>query len=97
MNQINSETPQVTIRDVARLAGVSIKTVSRVVNNMPHVREQTRIRVQSAVDKLNYSPNLVARQLGSMRSKKHVPFVAPRIVETSGIAAKQANGDIDWW
>ena len=54
-----------TINDVARLAGVSIKTVSRVVNREPHVRPTTRDKVTSAAETLNYRPNLSARQLAS--------------------------------
>ena len=57
-----------TIDDVAGLAGVSIKTVSRVVNDEPNVRETTRERVQSAIAKLNYRPNISARNLASHRS-----------------------------
>ena len=56
-----------TIADVARLAGVSIKSVSRVGNGAPNVREQTRARVQAAIDKLGYRPNLHARYLVSLR------------------------------
>ena len=57
-----------TIDDVARLAGVSIKTVSRVVNREQNVRESTRDRVQRAISELNYRPNLSARNLASLRS-----------------------------
>lgn len=57
-----------TIDDVAALAGVSIKTVSRVVNTEPNVRESTRQRVQKAVLKLNYRPNPSARSLAGKRS-----------------------------
>jgi len=53
----------VTLHDVARRAGVSIKTVSNVVNNYPHVRPETRSRVQEAIDELQYQPNLAARNL----------------------------------
>ena len=60
--------PKVTIDDVAELAGVSIKTVSRVVNNEPNVREATRARVESAIGKLNYRPNKAARNLASHHS-----------------------------
>ena len=59
---------KVTIDDVAELAGVSIKTVSRVVNREPNVRESTRVRVDQAIAKLNYTPNSSARNLASRRS-----------------------------
>lgn len=54
-----------TLHDVARVAGVSIKTVSNVVNNYPHVRPATRDRVLSAIAELDYRPNLSARGLRS--------------------------------
>src|SRR5687767_737531 len=57
-----------TIHDVARAAGVAIKTVSRVLNNEPNVAEQTRARVQAAVQALNYHPSLSARSLAARRS-----------------------------
>ena len=57
-----------TIDDVAALAGVSIKTVSRVINKEPNVRDSTIQRVQKAVHKLNYRPNLSARSLAGKRS-----------------------------
>lgn len=53
----------VTIRDVAQLAQVSPATVSKVLNNAPHVREGTRQRVYDAVKKLNFRPNVIARSL----------------------------------
>lgn len=57
-----------TLHDVAKLAGVSIKTVSNVVNDYPHIRPATRERVQAAIDQLGYRPNLSARSLRSGRS-----------------------------
>ena len=57
-----------TITDVARLAGVSIKTVSRVMNNEPNVREETRVKVREAANLLHYRPNLLARSLAGSRS-----------------------------
>ncbi|GAA4978507.1 LacI family DNA-binding transcriptional regulator [Kineococcus glutinatus] len=57
-----------TLRDVARLAGVSIKTVSNVVNDYPHVRPDTRQRVMEAVRELDYRPNPTARTLRSGRT-----------------------------
>ena len=57
-----------TLHDVARLAGVSIKTVSNVVHEYPHVRPQTRERVLSAIRELAYRPNLSARGLRAGRT-----------------------------
>ncbi|QIK73791.1 LacI family transcriptional regulator [Propioniciclava coleopterorum] len=51
------------MHDVARLAGVSAKTVSNVINGYPHVREATRAKVQLAIDKLGYELNVTARNL----------------------------------
>ena len=56
------------IEDVARKAGVSMKTVSRVFNNEPNVRERMRARVEAAAKELNYRPNPSARSLAGNRS-----------------------------
>ena len=57
-----------TINDVAKQAGVSIKTVSRVMNNEPSVRQPTRDKVMAAVSELQYKPNLAARNLAGTKS-----------------------------
>jgi DNA-binding LacI/PurR family transcriptional regulator len=54
-----------TLQDVALHAGVSIKTVTNVINGWPHVRPQTRAKVTDALDLLGYVPNLTARSLRS--------------------------------
>jgi LacI family transcriptional regulator len=59
---------RMTIDDVAKAAGVAIKTVSRVLNNEPNVRDETRARVLTVVKKLNYHPSLSARSLAGRRS-----------------------------
>lgn len=56
------------IEDVAARAGVSMKTVSRVLNNEPNVRQVMRDKVMQAVAELNYRPNLSARGLAGKRS-----------------------------
>lgn len=58
----------VTLQDVARLAGVSTKTVSRVVNNQGEISAATRQRVQAAIAELNYQPNILARSLVNQRT-----------------------------
>jgi LacI family transcriptional regulator len=59
---------RVTIRHVALEAGVSTQTVSRVVNNIPGVLPDTREKVQKAIDRLGYRPNVIARSLSQRRS-----------------------------
>jgi LacI family transcriptional regulator len=59
---------RVTIKDVSREAGVSIKTVSRVLNNERYVGAETRERVQAAVAMLKFRPSLAARALAGKRS-----------------------------
>lgn len=54
--------------DVARLAGVSHQTVSRVINNHPHIRPETREKVERAIEQLRYRPNTAARALVLGRS-----------------------------
>ena len=56
-----------TLKDVAARAGVSIKTVSNVVNDRPYVTDDTRERVRAAIDALHYRPNLSARHLRTGR------------------------------
>ena len=63
----NSKAP--TMADVARLAGVSPQTVSRVLNDYEFIRAGTRDRVLRAIDRLGYRPNLAARTLATSRSK----------------------------
>ena len=58
----------VTLQDVAKLAGVSSKTVSRVVNNQGEISKATRQRVQAAIEQLGYRPNILARSLVNQRS-----------------------------
>ncbi|WP_406112844.1 LacI family DNA-binding transcriptional regulator [Streptomyces sp. NBC_01014] len=58
----------VNLKDVAELAGVSIKTVSNVVNNYQHVTPAMRARVRAAIDELGYVPNLTARHLRKGRT-----------------------------
>lgn len=55
--------------DVARVAGVSHQTVSRVLNNLPGVRASTRVRVEHAMSELSYVPSPAARTLASRRSQ----------------------------
>ena len=59
----------VTIRHVAADAGVSLQTVSRVINKEPNVRPEMTKRVQEAIDRLGYVPSLAAQRMGGSRSR----------------------------
>jgi DNA-binding LacI/PurR family transcriptional regulator len=68
----------VSLKDVAAVAGVSVRTVSNVVNRFPHVAPDTRARVEKALEELNYRPNLAARNLRRGRSGL-IGLVVPEI------------------
>lgn len=68
------------IKDVAALAGVSLKTVTNVVHDRPYVRDDTRARVQAAIDALGYRPSLAGRVLQSGRSNT-LTLAVPRVDE----------------
>lgn len=68
----------VNLKDVAQKAGVSIRTVSNVVNDWPHVRPALRAHVQQVIDEMGYQPNLAARNLRSGKSGL-IALVVPEI------------------
>ncbi|MEO0872873.1 MAG: LacI family DNA-binding transcriptional regulator, partial [Pseudomonadota bacterium] len=57
-----------TIEDVAKAAGVSRQTVSRVINRRSNVKDAVRARVEEAIAELGYVPNAAARRMGGARS-----------------------------
>jgi DNA-binding LacI/PurR family transcriptional regulator len=82
------------IKDVAKLANVSISTVSRVINNAPNVQPETKEKVLDAIKKLNFRPNRIAQSLGggSFRSigvvsrssnQAYVPLILQSITEVT--------------
>jgi len=70
-----------TIKEVAEAAGVSFKTVSRVINGDEKVRPETRAKVMDAVTRLGYRPNQIARQMRTQRSQL-IGLVSDEIVTT---------------
>lgn len=70
-----------TIRDVAKKSGVSITTVSRVLNNHPHVREETRQKVLDVLREMNYVPNANAGSL-ARKSTSIIAVLVPDITNT---------------
>jgi DNA-binding LacI/PurR family transcriptional regulator len=89
-----------TIYDVAEYAGVGIGTVSRVLNESPSVRSETRQRVIEAIETLNYRPSPIARRL-SLRKTLAIGVVVPFLTRPSvverlrGIEAVVAESDYD--
>ncbi|MEA4875547.1 LacI family DNA-binding transcriptional regulator, partial [Anaerorhabdus sp.] len=77
-----------TISDVAKKAGVSIGTVSKVLKNYSYVSEETRKKVMDAVKELNYIPNSIASALSS---KKHAKVALYTYIND----AKQAIDEIN--
>lgn len=69
------------LQDIADELGISVSTVSRVVNNKSYVNEKTRARVLHALEKYDYTPNLMARSLKA-RSTKTIGVILPDITET---------------
>jgi LacI family transcriptional regulator len=67
----------ISIEDVARLAGVSITTVSRVINKFPSVKERNRIKVLDAIKQLKFQPSVFAQRLATGKSNV-VTLVIPR-------------------
>ena len=94
----NSNNGVPRLKDVAQAAGVSVKTVSNVVNGSIHVADDTRLRVQQAIDALGYLPNVTARRLRTGRSgvlalafpELPSPYFAELAVEV--IAAARRHG-----
>ncbi|MFD0867947.1 LacI family DNA-binding transcriptional regulator [Paenibacillus residui] len=68
----------ISIKDVAKHAGVSVATVSRVLNNSGYVGQDTRIKVEKAIKELNYKPNEVARSLFKKQSSA-IGLIVPDI------------------
>ncbi|HZG75312.1 MAG TPA: LacI family DNA-binding transcriptional regulator [Paenibacillus sp.] len=67
----------VTIKDVARRAGVSPSTVSRVISNHPRISEETSLRVRKVMEEIGYHPNMMAKSLVS-RTTRTIAVILPR-------------------
>ncbi|MFC7787435.1 LacI family DNA-binding transcriptional regulator [Microbacterium sp. MAHUQ-60] len=96
MANVGSDKPN--IRQVASIAGVSHMTVSRVLNDHPNIKPETRRRVLEAIEELDYRPNLVARALATQRSQRigvivesAVAFGPTSILRAVELAARAAD------
>lgn len=70
-----------TIKDVARVAGVSTATVSRVLNGNGYVQDSTRKKVNDTIQRLKYQPNAIARSLKQERSRS-IGFILPDLMNS---------------
>jgi LacI family transcriptional regulator len=84
-----------TIKDVAKRAGVSVITVSRVINGAEYVRAETQARVLAAIDELQYVPNQMASSLRS-RQNDTLALVVPDITTTFWTAMARGAEDEAW-
>ena len=84
----------VSIKDVARVAGVSDKTVSRVVNGEPNVTADTIEKVQLAIADLGYIPNLAARSIRSNRT--NIIGIITDFISTTPYSGDIVRGVQDW-
>ena len=82
MNIKDSQRRKATIKEVAKRAGVSVATVSRVLNNQEVVKEDKKQRILEVIADLNYVPNPAARSLGKKQLYK-VAVVVPNIVNSA--------------
>ena len=87
------ESETITIYDVAREAGVSMATVSRVVNGNQNVKETTRRKVLDVIERLDYRPNAVARGLASKKTTT-VGVVIPDIANSYFASLARGIDDI---
>lgn len=74
---------KIRIKDIAKLAGVSVGTVDRVLHNRGQVAEESRAKIQHILDELNYEPNILARSLASKRSYVFVTLL-PEFIKSAG-------------
>ena len=87
----NGQSAPVTVRDLARVAGVSIGTVDRVLHNRGRVSQATRARVQAAVRALGYTTNVVASNLSRARRTRFA-VVLPQLDQDGGYRRQAAPG-----
>ena len=83
---------RITIYDVAKEAGVSLATVSRVINGSDVVREDTRVKVEEAINKLGYKPNAIAQGLALSKTTT-IALVVPG--SNISMASQIINGLLD--
>lgn len=77
----------ITVKDVAKKAGVATSTVSRVINDHPSISETTKKKVRKVMDDLGYVPNMTARNLGK-RTSNAVGVILPHWILKKDLAIR---------
>ena len=85
--------PNLTIKDIARLSGCSVSTISRVINDRPDVRPETKEKVLQVMRESGFVPNTNARQLKIQQSRSLV-FVVKGTRNSYGIGPCRLIGEI---
>ena len=83
---------KVTIRHVAEDAGVSLQTVSRVINKEPNVRPAMKEKVQASIDKLSYVPSIAAQRMSGSRSY----LILARMIKRAQFRIGDPGEGTDW-
>lgn len=84
-----------TIKQVAEAAGVSIATVSRVLNGKDRVKESTRIKIMEAIDRLNYQPDQIARSMIN-KSTRTIGLIVPELMNEYWVQLFEELQDAFW-
>ena len=76
---MDKEFSNIRIVDIAKMAGVSVGTVDRVIHNRGRVSEENRKKVQAILEMVHYQPNLMARSLAASKKQYHIHFLIQQI------------------
>ncbi len=78
---MDKEFSNIRIVDIAKMAGVSVGTVDRVIHNRGRVSEENRKKVQAILEMVHYQPNLMARSLAASKKQYHLLAITPSFVQ----------------
>ena len=78
---MDKEFSNIRIVDIAKMAGVSVGTVDRVIHNRGRVSEENRKKVQAILEMVHYQPNLMARSLAASKKQYHILAITPSFVQ----------------
>ena len=85
----------ITVKDVAKKAGVATSTVSRVINDHPSISEETKRKVRKVMEELGYVPNVAARNLGKQQASS-IGVILPPLNSKERSTKKQVFFKCQW-